>query len=73
MSQYSVPQTHEEVVEHFENYPDKFLGSCLLGLYECRRGQGDDVMLAYENALRGGLGLPNITAAEHNAHPTLST
>jgi hypothetical protein len=61
---YGVPETHEEVVAYFETFPDKFIGECMLGIYEIRRAKGEDVMLAYENALRAGIGKPAIEAAQ---------
>jgi hypothetical protein len=60
MDVYDVPQNDEEVTEKFSAFPDKFMGECMLGIYECRRAMGEDVMLAYENALRAGIGMPAI-------------
>jgi hypothetical protein len=36
----------------------------MLGIYENRIVKGESVMLAYENALRAGIGQPAIESAE---------
>jgi len=68
-----VPQTKEEVIEHFKNYDDEFFASCLIGIFECRLGMGEDVMLAYENALRAGAGLPAIETPNKGLHADTAT
>lgn len=70
MNEYHVPETHEEVVAHFKNFPEKFMGECMLGIYEIRIAKGESVMLAYENALRAGIGQPAIEAAEQSVQRT---
>ena len=59
-----VPETKEEVVEHFKSYPDEFLSEVLIGLFEVRMLQGDTVMQAYEATLRAAVERPTLHAPD---------
>jgi hypothetical protein len=59
-----VPQTKEEVIEHFNEYPDKFMAECMIGLFEVRMLQGDTVMQAYETTLRVAVERPTPLAPD---------
>lgn len=68
MKKDKVPQTKEEVIEHFNEIGNtnnnQAWAEAMIGFFEVRMLQGDDVMRAYENALLAALGRPNLPAAE---------
>ena len=53
----TVPQTDKEVIDQFkEQYSDDLLKKNLIGIFQCRRGLGDDVATAYEYTLKAHIG-----------------
>ena len=49
----TVPQTDNEVIEQFNTqYADDLLKKNLIGIFQCRRGLGDDVLTAYKYTLK---------------------
>jgi len=59
-----VPQTKEEVIEHFNEYPDKFMAEYMIDLFEVRMLQGDTVMQAYETTLLAAVERPTPRAGD---------
>jgi hypothetical protein len=55
-----IPKTDEEVIALFDKMFDGSIKSYMAGIYKCRRGRGEDVLLAYENALLIALGRPAV-------------
>jgi hypothetical protein len=56
LSSNQVPHTDAEVKEKFSEYQDSILRSCLIGIFECKRGMGATVDEAYLYTLLAHVG-----------------
>ena len=57
-----IPTTDDQAETALLYGRSELTGKCLVGIFQCRRAKGEDLLAAYETALLASLGVTTATA-----------
>ena len=57
-----IPTTDDQAETALLYGRSELTGKCLVGIFQCRRAEGEDLLAAYETALLASLGVATVTA-----------